>query len=148
MPDDWIRSTVVADLWIREFVAATLRRHPSAATIVGCAGGDPTAVFEGGFFGRDTFGLLDTASHKEENPTMNTHRVARAGLTSTQETVPTALLIIVSFVGTWLSLYRVPWHVSGDPCLLAAAATGVVVICLWLTRWRGSRAVIFERNLL
>ena len=79
---------------------------------------------------------------------MNTHQVARAGLTSPQETVQTVLLIIVSFVGIWLALYRVPWHVSGDPCLVAAAASGVVVTCLWLTRWRGSRGVIFERNLL
>lgn len=79
---------------------------------------------------------------------MNTHRVARAGLTTAQETVQTVLLIIVSVVGTWLSLYRIPWHVSGDPCLIAAAASGVIVTCLWLTRWRGSRAVIFERNLL
>jgi len=90
----------------------------------------------------------ETTRQKQEDPTMNTHRVARgAGLTSAQETVQTVLLIIVSFVGTWL-LYRVPWHVSGDPCLLAAAATVVIVTCLWLTRWQGSRGVIFERNLL
>jgi hypothetical protein len=80
---------------------------------------------------------------------MNTHGVARgAGLTSTREIVQTVLLIIVSFVGTWLALYRVPWHVSGDPCLLAAAASAVIVTCLWITRWRESRGVIFERNLL
>ena len=79
---------------------------------------------------------------------MNTHQVPRTGLTIAQESVQTVLLIIVSFVGTWLSLYRVPWHVSGDPCLVAAAATGGVVMCLWLTRWRGSPGVIFERNLL
>jgi hypothetical protein len=58
------------------------------------------------------------------------------------------VLIIVSFVGTWLGLYIVPWHLSGDPCLVAAAASVVIVTCLWLTRRRGSRAVIFERNLL
>ena len=79
---------------------------------------------------------------------MNTHRVSRASLTTAQETIQTVLLIIVSFVGTWLSLYRIPWHLSGDPCVIAAAATGGIVTCLWLTRWRGSRAVIFERNLL
>ena len=95
-----------------------------------------------------TFVLLNTTRQKEDEPTMNTHRVARAGLTTAQETVQTVLLIIVSVVGTWLSLYRIPWHVSGDPCLIAAAASGVIVTCLWLTRWRGSRAVIFERNLL
>lgn len=72
----------------------------------------------------------------------------RAGPTTAQQTVQTVLLIIVSLVGTWIALYRVPWRVSGDPCLVAAAATGVVVICLWLTRWRGFSAVLFERNLL
>jgi hypothetical protein len=80
---------------------------------------------------------------------VNTHRVARsAGLTIAQETVQTALLIILSFVGTWLGIYRVPWQVSGDPCVIAAGASEVIVICLWLTRWRGLRGVLFERNLL
>jgi len=63
---------------------------------------------------------------------MNMARSARAGLTSAQKIVQTVLLIIVSFVGTWLGLYRIPWQVSGDPCLLTAAATGVIVPCLWL----------------
>src|SRR6266571_3932970 len=79
---------------------------------------------------------------------MNTSSDARAGLTIAQETVQTELLIIVSVVGTWLGLYRVPWQVSGVPCLVAAAASVVVVTCVWLTRWRGLRAVIFERNWL
>jgi hypothetical protein len=79
---------------------------------------------------------------------MNTTPDPRARLTIAQETAQTVLLIIVSFVGTWLGLYRVPWQVSGDPCLLAAAATVVIVTCLWLTRWQESRGVIFERNLL
>jgi len=79
---------------------------------------------------------------------MNTAPDTRPRLTSAQQTVQTVLLILVTVVGTWLALYRVPWHVSGDPCLLAAAASAVVVTCLWLTRWRGSRGVIFERNLL
>jgi hypothetical protein len=65
---------------------------------------------------------------------MNTTPNARAGLTTAQQTVQTVLLIIVTFVGTWLCLYRVPWQVSGDPCPLAAAATAVIVTCLWLTR--------------
>jgi len=73
---------------------------------------------------------------------------ARAGRNTAQETVQTVLLIIVSFVGTWLALYRVPWRVSGDPCLIAAAAMAAVVICLWLTRWQGVRGVTFERYLL
>lgn len=79
---------------------------------------------------------------------MNTTPDPRAGLTTAQEAAQTVLLIIVLFVGMWLALYRVPWQASGDPCLLAAAATGVIVICLWLTRWRGLRGAIFERNLL
>ena len=79
---------------------------------------------------------------------MNTRPPARAGLSSAHQTIQTVLLIIVTFVGTWLALYRVPWQVSGDPCLLAAAASGVVVTCVWLTRWWGLRGVIFERNLL
>lgn len=79
---------------------------------------------------------------------MNTTPSAHAGLTTAQQTVQTVLLIIVTFVGTWLGLYRIPWQVSGDPCLIAAAATAVLVTCLWLTRWRGLRAVNFERNLL
>src|ERR1051326_8754636 len=73
---------------------------------------------------------------------------ARDPLTGANQTVQTVLLIIVTFVGTWLALYRVPWQVSGDPCLLAAAVSGGVVTCLWLTRWRGLRGLIFERNLL
>jgi hypothetical protein len=79
---------------------------------------------------------------------MNTTPDARAGLTTAQQTVQTVLLILVTLVGTWLALYLVPWHMSGDPCLLAAAASAVVVTCLWLTRWWGARGVIFERNLL
>jgi hypothetical protein len=39
---------------------------------------------------------------------MNMTGHARAGLTSAHETVQTLLLIIITFVGTWLSLYRVP----------------------------------------
>ena len=79
---------------------------------------------------------------------MDTTAPARAPLTSAHETIQTLLLVIVTSVGAWLSFYRVPWHVSGDPCLLAAAATGGVVTCLWLTRWRGSHGAIIERNLL
>jgi len=78
---------------------------------------------------------------------MNTTTEARAGLTTAQETVQTVVLIIVSFVTAWM-LYRVPWRVSGDPCLVAAAATVVIVTLLWLTRWRGLRGVNLERNLL
>lgn len=64
-----------------------------------------------------------------------------------EETVQTVLLIIVSVVDIWLCLYRVPWQLSGDPCLVAASVTVVIVACLWLTRWQGSRGVNFERKL-
>jgi hypothetical protein len=57
-------------------------------------------------------------------PTTNTTPDARFGHVIAEETVQTVLLIIVSVVGTWLCLFRVPWQVSGDPCLVAAAATG------------------------
>jgi len=61
----------------------------------------------------------------------------RTDLTNAQATVQTLLLTIVSFVVAWLSVNRVSWQVFGDPCVLAAAATLVIVACLWLTRRRG-----------
>ena len=79
---------------------------------------------------------------------MNRTPDAPASLTIAQKRVQTVLLIIVSLVIAWIGLYKVPWQVSRDPCLLAAAATVVVVAFLWLTRWRGLRGVSFERNLL
>jgi hypothetical protein len=79
---------------------------------------------------------------------MNATPYARAGLPTAQETIQTVLLIIASLVDTWIALFRVPWRVSGDPCLVAAAITGVIVCCLWITRWQGSRGVFFERYLL
>jgi hypothetical protein len=69
-------------------------------------------------------------------------------LPTAQETIQTVLLIIVSGVGTWLGLYRVPLQVSGDPCLIAAAASVLLFILLWLTRWQGFRGVKLERNVL
>lgn len=79
---------------------------------------------------------------------MNATPYTRAGLTTVQETVQTVLLIVSSVVGTWIGLFRVPWQVSADPCLVAAAATAVITICLWVTRWQGLRGAIFERYLL
>jgi len=82
------------------------------------------------------------------NTTMTTTPYTRVCETGAHQTVQTMLLIIVTLVGTWLSLYRVPWQVSGDPCLIGAGVTGGIVVCLWLTRWRGLHRVIFERNLI
>ena len=79
---------------------------------------------------------------------MNTRPAVRGDLTNAQATIQTFLLIIVSFITGWLTVYRVPWRVSGDPCLLAAAATVVIVTCLWLTRLRGLPGLNSERNLL
>jgi len=88
-----------------------------------------------------------TPGYKEDNPNRNTPD-PRAGLNTAQEIVQTTLLIIVSMVGAWIGIYRVPWQACGDPCLLAAAITSVVVTSLWVTRWWGLRGVRFERNLL
>src|SRR5215469_11969985 len=79
---------------------------------------------------------------------MNTRPAVRANLARAQATIQTLLLIIVSFVDAWLSVYRVPWQMSGDPCVVAAAAKVVVVTCLWLTRRRGPPGLNSERNLL
>jgi hypothetical protein len=63
---------------------------------------------------------------------MNTTVDARAGLTMAQGTVQTVLLIVVSLVGAWIGIYKIPWQVSRDPCLLAAAITVVwyAIACL------------------
>jgi hypothetical protein len=78
---------------------------------------------------------------------MNMTPAASFGRTTAQEIVQTVVLIIISFVTAWM-LYIAPWQVSGDPCLLAAVATLVVVVCFWATRWQELRGVGFERNLL
>jgi hypothetical protein len=91
--------------------------------------------------------LLNAADTKTNNTNMNTTPTAHADLTIAQETVQTVVLIIVSFVTAWM-LYRIPWQLSGDSCLLAAAATVIILTLLWLTRWRGLRGVNFERRLL
>ena|SRR5690348_4205519 len=77
---------------------------------------------------------------------MNT--TPRASLSTAQETAQTVLLIILSVVGTWIGLFKVPWRVSADPCIAAAAATVVITACLWLARWQGSRGATFEKYLL
>jgi hypothetical protein len=96
---------------------------------------------------RVIFWVASTSRHKEDDANMNMTPGAGVGLIPGQQTVQTVLLIVASFVTVWM-LYIAPWQVSGDPCLLAAVATGVVIVFLWATRWQGSRGVSFERNLL
>src|SRR5438874_2135182 len=90
---------------------------------------------------RCTFEAPDTTWRRSKMRS-NTTSEARGNLSRTQETVQT-IPLTNSVTGTWLALYRVPWQLSGDPCLVASAATAVVVTCLWLTRWRGLRAANF-----
>src|SRR5579883_2189054 len=82
------------------------------------------------------------------NTTINTTPHTDVRETRARQRVQMMLLMIVTLVGTWLSLYRVPWQLSGDPCLIGAAATGGIVVCLWLMCWRGLHRVILERNLI
>ena len=77
---------------------------------------------------------------------MNTRPAVRADLTNAQATIQTFLLIVVSFITVWLSVYRVPWQVSGDPCLLAAAAAVVIVTCFWLTLAGTARTELGTEN--
>jgi hypothetical protein len=80
---------------------------------------------------------------------MNT--IAKAdqpGLTKVRNLIQTLVLIAVSITTVWM-LYMVPsWQPPGDPFLLAAVAGAITVVCLWLTRWLGSRAMRFERAML
>ena len=68
---------------------------------------------------------------------MNTTPDASIGHIIAGEAVQTVLLITVSVVATGLCPFRIPWQVSLDPCLVATGATVVIVVCLWLTWWRG-----------
>jgi hypothetical protein len=81
----------------------------------------------------------------------NTNRIAKAevpGLTKAQNPIQIVVLIGVSIITVW-TLSMVPsWQAPGDPFLLAAVVGAVTVVCLWLTRWLGSRAVKFERTML
>jgi len=79
---------------------------------------------------------------------MNTTQPARVAPAISQATIQTSLLIIATLVGTWIGLFRVPWQVSGDPCLIAVVFTVIITILLWITRWQGLRAANFERYLL
>ena len=77
---------------------------------------------------------------------MNTiARVGVPGLTKVQNAIQIAVLIALSIITVWM-LYMVPsWQAAGDPFLLGAIAVAVTVACLWLARWLGSQAVMFER---
>ena len=85
----------------------------------------------------------------ENEPKMNT--IAKAdqpGLTKVLNLIQTLVLIAVSIITMW-TLYMVPsWQSPGDPFLLAAVAGAIAVVCLWLTRWLGSRAMRVERAML
>jgi hypothetical protein len=70
------------------------------------------------------------------------------GLTKAQNPIQIVVLIGVLIITVW-TLSMVPsWQAPGDPFLLAAVVGAVTVVCLWLTRWLGSRAVKFERTML
>jgi hypothetical protein len=85
----------------------------------------------------------------EDEPQLNTMaRADVAGLSKAQKPMQTVVLIAVSIVTVW-TLYMVPsWQSARDPFLLAAVAGAVTVTCLWVTRWRGWRAMNFERTWL
>ena len=67
------------------------------------------------------------------------------GLTKAQNLIQIVVLIAVS-ITVW-TLYMIPsWQAPGDPFLVAAVVEAATVVCLWLTRWLGSRAMKFERT--
>jgi hypothetical protein len=80
---------------------------------------------------------------------MNTiAKVDQSCLTKVRDLIQTLVLMAVSIITVW-TLYMVPsWQSPGDPFLLAAVAGAITVVCLWLTRWLGSRAMRFERAML
>jgi hypothetical protein len=84
-----------------------------------------------------------------DEPNMKTIAKAEVpGLTKAQNPIQIVVLIGVSIITVW-TLSMVPsWQAPGDPFLLAAVVGAVTVVCLWLTRWLGSRAVKFERTML
>ena len=70
------------------------------------------------------------------------------GLTKAQNPIQLVALIAVSIITVW-TLYIVPsWQSRGGPFRLAAVAGAITVVCLWLTRWLGSRAMRFEPAML
>ena len=84
---------------------------------------------------------------KEDEPNISntTARADPPDVTKAQSAIQIILLIALSLVTGWM-LYMVPsWSALGDPFLLIAVASAVTVACLWLTRWLGLRATMFER---
>jgi hypothetical protein len=61
--------------------------------------------------------------------------------TKAQNVIQIAVLIALS-ITTVLMLYMVPsWQTLGDPFPFGAVGSAFTVVCLWLTRWLGSRAM-------
>ncbi|HWC19533.1 MAG TPA: hypothetical protein VG498_21150 [Terriglobales bacterium] len=68
-----------------------------------------------------------------------------SGFDNAWRATQTIALIGASIITGW-TLHQVPsWQVPADPCLIAAVATAVTVIFLWLTLWLGESAMRFER---
>jgi hypothetical protein len=85
----------------------------------------------------------------EDEP--NTNTIARVDvpvLTKIQNAIQTVVLIAVSIITVWTTYVVPSWQAAEGPFLLAAVAGAVIVACLGLTRWLGSRAIKFERAML
>ena len=85
----------------------------------------------------------------ENEPNMKT--IAKAdmpSLTKVQSPIQAIVLIAVSIITVW-TLYLVPsWPGTWKPISFCHCRWGDYRLCLWLTRWLGSRAVKIERALL
>jgi hypothetical protein len=65
--------------------------------------------------------------------------------TKAQNVIQIAVLIALS-ITTVLMLYMVPsWQTLGDPFPFGAVGSAFTVVCDWMTRWLGSRAMKFEQ---
>ena len=65
--------------------------------------------------------------------------------TKAQNVIQIAVLIALSITTVWM-LYMVPsWQALGDPFPFGAVGSAFTAVCLWLTRWLGSRAMKFEQ---
>ncbi|HET9801621.1 MAG TPA: hypothetical protein VFP96_00155 [Candidatus Acidoferrum sp.] len=69
-------------------------------------------------------------------------------MSKAQDSIQIAILAVVSIVTVWM-FYEVPsWQRQAAPFLFGTVGAGFTVVCLWLTRRLGSRAMKFERGLL